>query len=159
MNEHVQILKHRLHVKNLPATFNLLDHSIDEIEKMLARAQSTIDQSARTTLSARRQKKIGQFKYDMLTLTVATGEEIMRSLEKRIKEEKKTLLTITPDPDGNNPLPSEPLTRLMAAVETRQVHMIQRAEYRTKEKVHSFFDEAPAMVDEMNTNSVVGAKY
>jgi DNA replication initiation complex subunit (GINS family) len=157
MDEKVAILKHRVHAKSLPSNYDLVDHSVDDIEKMLARAQSTIDQSTRTILASRRQKKIGQFKYDMLTLTVATGEEIARSLEKRIKEEKTKFLAIN-GTDGNNASSVQWLTRLMAAIEKRQAHMIQRAQYITNDKIHSFFDEAPATYDDLNNNSVVGAK-
>jgi hypothetical protein len=156
MDEKVAILKHRVHAKSLPSTYNIIDHSIDDIEKMLARAQSTVDQSTRTKLSSRRQKKIGQFKYDMLTLTVATGEEIARSLEKRIEEEKAKLLAIN-STDGNNSSSAQMLTRLMAAIEARQVHMIQRAQYITNDKIKYFFDEAPATYNELQNNSVAGA--
>ena len=129
---------------------------------MLASAQSTtLDKNVRTILSARRRKKIGQFKYDMLTLTVATGEEIVRSINKQIHEEKKSFFTM----DGENlnnssPAPDESLMQLMRAIETRQAHMVQRADFMTKQKLHSFFDEAPATCIELeNDNTVVGANY
>jgi len=157
MNEKVQIIKHQLHAKRLPVTYNLLDHSIDDIEKLLARAKSTIDESVRTTLSACRQKKIGQYKYDMLTLTVATGEEIVRSFDKRIEEEKKTFFTVTASMNGHDP-PSSLLSTMIVTIETRQAHMVERAEYMTKNKIHSFFDQAPATYDDLDNNSVVGAK-
>ena len=129
---------------------------------MLASAQSTtLDKNTRTILSSRRRKKIGQFKYDVLTLTVATGEEIVRSINKQIHEEKKSFFTM----DGENlnnssPAPDESLMQLMRAIETRQAHMVQRAQYMTKQKLHSFFDEAPATCIELeNNNTVVGAIY
>jgi hypothetical protein len=100
----------------------------------------------------------------MLTLTVATGEEIARSISKQIQEEKKMFFTI----GGNNEnspstSSSELLVQLMTAIETRQAHMIQRAQYMTKQKMHSFFDEAPATFNEQDDNNknniVVGANY
>ena len=158
-----RILKRRLHSNNLPSTYNLLDHSIDNIEKMLASAQSTtLDKNIRTILSARRRKKIGQFKYDMLTLTVATGEEIVRSINKQIQEEKKLFFTMG-DKNLNNPLlvPEVSSLQLMKAIETRQAHMVQRADFMTKQKLHSFFGEAPATCIELennnSNNTVVGA--
>ena len=129
---------------------------------MLTSAQSTaLYKSTRTILSSRRRKKIGQFKYDMLTLTVATGEEIVRSINKQIQEAKK-LFFATDDSNQNNSPPSSQasLAELMATIETRQAHMIQRAQYVTKQKLHSFFDEAPATFIELENNSiVVGANY
>ena len=136
-----KILKHRLHLNSLPSTYNLLDHSIDNIEKMLTSVQSTtVDKNTLKTLSSRRLKKIGQFKYDMLTLTVSTGEELVRSINKEIQEEKKIFFTIGSN-NENNPLSSssEALVQLMAAIETRQAHMIQRAQIYDKSKVTFFF--------------------
>ena len=107
MNEQVEILKHRLHLHSLPSTYTLLDHSIDNIEKMLASAQSTaVDKNTRTKLSSHRVKKIGQFKYDMLTLTVSTGEEIVQSINKQIQEEKKIFFTTASNNENNSLLPS-----------------------------------------------------
>ena len=130
---------------------------------MLASAQSTtLDKNTRTILSSRRRKKIGQFKYDVLTLTVATGEEIVRSINKQIHEEKKSFFTMDGENLLNNPspAPNESLMQLMRAIETRQAHMVQRARYMTKQKLHSFFDEAPATCIELgNDNTVVGANY
>ena len=129
---------------------------------MLASVQSTaLDKSTRTILSLRRRKKIGQFKYDMLTLTVATGEEIVRSINKQIQEEKKLFFTNSSE-NLNNPLPASEalLMQLMTAIETCQAHMVERAQFMTKQKLHSFFDEAPATCIELeNNNTVVGAIY
>ena len=157
MDEQVEILKHRLHLNSLPSTYNLLDHSIDNIEKMLASAQSTtVDKNTLKTLSSRRLKKIGQFKYDMLTLTVSTGEEIVRSINKQIQEEKKMFLTIGSNSENNSlSASSEVSVQLMAAIETRQTHMIQRAKYMINQKLHSFFDEAPATLNELENNNIV----
>jgi len=66
---------------------------------------------------------------------------------------------------GNNhsnslPAPKVSLIQLMTAIETRQAHMIQRAQSMTKQKLHSFFDEAPATFIELeNSSIVVGANY
>ena len=129
---------------------------------MLASAQSTtLDKNTRTILSSRRRKKIGQFKYDMLTLTAATAEEIVRSINKRIEEEKKSFCTVNGE-NRNNPssAPEISLLQLIATIETRQAHMVKRAQYVTKQRLHSFFDEAPATCIELeNGNMVVGANH
>ena len=103
---------------------------------MLASAQSTaLDKNTRTILSSSRRKKLSQFRYDVLTLTVATGEEIIRSINKQIQEKKKLLFTINGENHDNpSTVPDVSLMQLMAAIETRRTHMIQRAQYMTKQK-------------------------
>ena len=92
----------------------------------------------------------------MLTLSVATGEEIVRNINKHIEEEKKLFFTTSGNNYNNPPPPSVASSmQLMAAIETRQVHMTQRAQHMTIQKLHSFFDEAPATCIELENNSVV----
>ncbi|CAF4716938.1 unnamed protein product, partial [Rotaria sp. Silwood2] len=72
MEEQIEILKHRIHSNCLPPAFNLLDYSLDRIEKMLSGSKQSSsndnDNKQQTVLAARRLKKIGRFKYDMLEL-------------------------------------------------------------------------------------------
>ncbi|CAF3207688.1 unnamed protein product, partial [Rotaria sp. Silwood2] len=72
MEEQIEILKHRIHSNCLPPTFNLLDYSLDRIEKMLSGSKQSSsndnDNKQQTILAARRLKKIGRLKYDMLEL-------------------------------------------------------------------------------------------
>ncbi|CAF1553034.1 unnamed protein product, partial [Rotaria sp. Silwood1] len=79
MKEQIQILKHRIHSNCLPSAFNLLDYSLNKIDKILNRSKQSStnddDNKQQTILSARRLKKIDRFKYDMLELSIATGEE------------------------------------------------------------------------------------
>ena len=92
---------------------------------------------------------------------MSTGEKIARSINKEIHEENKIFFTIASNDENNSLLSSSEvaLVQLMAAIEARQAHMIQRAQYLTNQKLHSFFDEAPATLNELeNNSSVVGAK-
>ncbi|CAF5141579.1 unnamed protein product, partial [Rotaria sp. Silwood1] len=70
MQEQIEILKHRIHSNCLPPAFNLLDYSLDRIDKKLrgSKQSSTNDNDSKqqTILAARRLKKIGRFKYDLL---------------------------------------------------------------------------------------------
>ncbi|CAF2854518.1 unnamed protein product [Rotaria sp. Silwood2] len=79
MEEQVEILKHRIHSNCLPPAFNLLDYSLDKIDKILNRSKrSTMndnDNQLQTILLAHRLKKIDRFKYDMLELSIGAGEE------------------------------------------------------------------------------------
>ncbi|CAF1331705.1 unnamed protein product [Rotaria sordida] len=138
IKEQIEILKHRIHSNRLPPAFNLLDYSLDKIEKILTRSpKSSITNSTdqETVLSARRLKKIGRFKYDILELSIAAGEE------------KHALF-----PDL--------FQQLIVAVETREQHMLKRADYLKQEKLKSFFDDAPTPENDImddNSNDSVGA--
>ncbi|CAF5159784.1 unnamed protein product, partial [Rotaria sp. Silwood1] len=114
------------------------------------------DCKQQTTLAARRLKKIGRFKYDLLELSIAAGEEKVRYYDKIAKKEKKKLITISDKLKKNN-TNSDMFKQLMEAIETRQQHMIERADYITQQKIKSFFDEAPASQDATMNNDGVGA--
>ncbi|CAF1445637.1 unnamed protein product, partial [Rotaria sordida] len=78
MKEQIEILKHRIYSNCLPPAFNLLDYTLDKIDKILTRSKPSStndnDNKQQTILTARRLKKIGRFKYDMLELSIAAGE-------------------------------------------------------------------------------------
>ena len=78
---HVAILKQRIYTKRLPTSFNLLDHSIDNIEKMLSQ-QPLLDENKRTTISNERTKMIAKYKYDMMALSIRTAEELFGITQK-----------------------------------------------------------------------------
>ncbi|CAF1565624.1 unnamed protein product, partial [Rotaria sordida] len=135
--EEVAILKQRIYTKRLPASYAILDHSIDPIENMLK--QPALNKDKRATLSFRRLKTIAQFKYDMMVLTIATAEETVRSHISIIANEKKKLIDNTSG--GQVPLP-KPLIQLMNAITARQTNMIQRSQHILQQKL-SVFDNAP----------------
>ena len=162
MEEQIEILKHRIHSNCLPPAFNLLDFSLDKIDKILTRSRSSTnnvdnDNNQRTTLCARRLKKIGRFKYDMLELSIAAGEEKVRYWDKIAKNAKKKLIAITARLNKNGLL-SDISKQFMTAIEAREKHMIERADYITQQKMKSFFDEAPASQNDTTMdNDGVGA--
>ncbi|CAF4027856.1 unnamed protein product [Adineta steineri] len=88
--QNVAILKKRLYIKRLPASYSVLDHSIDNIEKMVQNLALHQDESA--TILSRRQKMIGQFKYDMILLEISTSEQIARNHTNIIASEKKKII-------------------------------------------------------------------
>ncbi|CAF2854544.1 unnamed protein product [Rotaria sp. Silwood2] len=114
------------------------------------------DSKQQTILNARRLKKVGRFKYDMLELSIAAGEEKIRNYDKKIKKEKLKLMSVT-DKLKNNNSTSENFQQLMLAMEAREKHMMERADYITQQKLHSFFDEAPAPQQDIMNNDGVGA--
>ncbi|CAF1553435.1 unnamed protein product [Rotaria sp. Silwood1] len=82
MEEQIEILKYRIHSNCLPPAFNLLDYSLNKIDKILNRSKQSStnddDNKQQTILSACRLKKIGRLKYDMLELSIAAGKEKVR---------------------------------------------------------------------------------
>ena len=139
--EYIAIMKQRIYTKRLPASFNLLDHGIDNTEKMLA--QAALDADKRSTLSDRRQKVIAHFKYELMLIQIATAEELVRSHATVIVNEKNKLA------GGQVPLP-KPLVAVLNAIAARQRNIIERAQSMTKHKL-SFFEDAPTVVDEAGT--------
>ena len=143
------ILKQRIATKRLPSSFTILDHSIDNVERMLQRP--ALNQDKRATLLSRRLKTIAQFKYDLMVLAITAAEETVRSHTKIIADEKKKLIDTSNG--GQAPLP-ESLVQLMSTIAERQTNMVQRNELILKHKL-SFFVDAPTT--EENMAGVVGA--
>ena len=141
------ILKQRIYTKRLPASFGILDHSIDKTEQMLTRP--VLDQDKRATLSSRRLKTIAQFKYDLMVLAITTAEETVRSHAKVIVDEKQKLI----DSTGEQVSIPRPLVKLLNAIAARQTNMLQRSQHIVKQKL-SVFDDAPIVV---NMAGAVGA--
>ena len=149
---YVAILKQRIYTKRLPASFNLLDHSIDNTEQLLG--QPVLDQDKRATLSSRRLKTIAQLKYDLMVLEITTSEELVRSHADVIANEKKKLINPTGTPPA--PLPKS-LVAVLNAIAARQSNITQRAQLITKHRI-SFFDDAPTVVAE-EAGTAVGAMF
>ena len=97
-----------------------------------------INENKRATLSARRLKTIAQFKFDLMTLTITTAEETVRSHIQVLANEKKKLIDSA---QGQIPLP-QTLVQILNIITTRQTNMIQRRQLILKQKL-SFFDDAP----------------
>ncbi|CAF4240259.1 unnamed protein product [Rotaria sp. Silwood2] len=160
MEEQIQILKHRIHSNCLPPAFNLLDYSLDRIDKILSRSKQDYmqnnDSKQQTILNARRLKKVGRFKYDMLELSIAAGEEKIRYYDKLVKKEKTKLINVTNKLKNDNST-SDIFKQLMVSMEAREKHMIERADYISQQRLKSFFDEAPAPQQDIMNNDGVGA--
>ncbi|CAF1535193.1 unnamed protein product [Adineta ricciae] len=149
--EYLAVLKKRLYIKRLPASYNVLDHSIDNIEKMVQNIALNEDECA--SILSRRQKMIAQFKYDLILLEISTNEQIARNHATMIACEKKRLIDSA---GGQNTLP-KPMVSILNGISARQSNIIKRAELITKHKV-SFFDEAPVVTEEIQAaGTTIGA--
>jgi len=137
-------LKQRLLTKRLPQSYDLLDHSIDNIEMILG--QPGFHQDKRASLAWSRQKRIAQYKFDMMTLTIETIEALVRSHAKVANEElQRNWLSQKP----TNP---SLWKTLLDIIEQRQIVLMSRAQQNIKQKL-SFFDHAPTAV---NLNDTAG---
>ncbi|CAF1506685.1 unnamed protein product [Adineta ricciae] len=146
--EDMNVLKQRIYTKRLPASFQILDHSIDNIEKMLQ--NPILNQDKRATLSSRRLKIIAQFKYDLMKLAILTAEETIRCHVTLITAEKKALIeNVTSALDSPQPTL---LAQVIQVVNKREVNMMQRQQIILEQKL-SVFDDAPTMED-MTTTTV-----
>lgn len=131
--EYLAIIKKRISTKRFPASYNLLDHSIDpDINKMLKNSSLPVDK--RITFSTQYEKIISRCKYELLTMKISMLEELIRTHHNMITNEKKKL---TDTIQGT----------LLNAIEARQSNIIKRAQLITKHKL-SFFDYAPMITEE-----------
>lgn len=147
---YLAVLKQRIYTKRLPASFSLLDHSIDSTKKMLT--QPGLSNDKRVTLADRRQKTIAQFKYDLMAIQITTVEEILRSHLNIIAEEKNKLVASA---HGQMPLP-EHLVAILHAIAQRQKQIVARLDFANK-KTLSCFDDAPMAIDEDVVARTIGA--
>ena len=132
-------MKQRLQTNRLPESYHLLDHSIDSIEKILT--APGLHQDKRTLLAASRQRRIAQYKYDMMALTIETMEALVRShAQKANKEMEVTWLPQTTTG------PSSPCKSILDIVQERRSITVNRTEQSMKHTL-SFFDHAPAAVN------------
>ncbi len=129
----------------LPHSYDLLDHSIDNIEKILS--QPGFRQDKRILLASSRQKRIAHYKSEMMALTIESMETLVRSHAQVANEEMKlTWLSRT------STYSSSSWKILLHIIQQRQRTMIHRAEINIQYKL-SFFDHAPAAV---TTNQTAG---
>ncbi|CAF4005492.1 unnamed protein product [Rotaria sordida] len=71
----------------------------------------------------------------MLDFSIAAGEDKVRFYNKVAKKEKQKLITITDKLKKNN-TNSDMFKQLMEAIEAREKHMIERADYITQQKLN-----------------------
>ena len=137
--EKVAILKQRLQTNRLPESYHLLDHSVDSIEKILT--APGLHQDKRTLLAASRQRRIAQYKYDMMGLTIETMEALVRSHAQEANKEIEATWLSQPTTD-----PSSSFKSILDIVQQRQSIIVNRTEQSMKHAL-SFFDHAPAAVN------------
>ena len=148
--EEVAILRQRVSLRRLSRSFDdLVDQSVDHLRTRLS--HSLLDKDRRAILVSRCSKTITQYKFDLMTLTIATAEETTRANGQLATETKNQLLVL----DGDQPEPSTLL--LIEAIEARGEHMEKRSAALLQYKLKSFFELAPTVVNDEGSVPV-GAK-
>ena len=138
--EQVMMSKHRLACKSLPKTFDQCDRLLEEVDHSLRRS-TVIDKDACTTIMNRRQKLIGQFKLDMMAISISTAEATARAHTRIAREQtEKMRQQIAPSDNVVDDMNEERMNNLVAAIQIRQENIIRRAQYVTACKM-SFFDD------------------
>ena len=114
--------------------------SMDTIRTMLSRPNLDKDRSA--TLASHCSKTITQYKFDLMTLTIAAAEDTVRAHAKMASDAKNQLQLL----DATQVQASTEL--LLKVIEAREQNMKKRAQELIKHKLTSFFEQAPTGIND-----------
>jgi len=98
---------------------------------------SVLNKDKRPSLASQCSKTVTQYKYDLMMLTIATTENIMRGHVQMAIDLKEKLLLID---NANLQMSTE---ELIQTIKHREEIMKKRFEKMIQYKVNTFFDEAP----------------
>ena len=98
---------------------------------------SVLNKDKRAGLASQCSKTVTQYKYDLMMLTIATTENIIRGHAQMAMDLKEKLLLID---NANLQLPTEDLIQ---TIKHRGEIMKKRFETMIQYRVNTFFDEAP----------------
>ena len=140
-HEQVAILRQRIFLKRLPKDFDdPIDRSTENVRTMLS--SSILNRDYRATLVSHCSKSVTQFKFELMTVTLATAEEIGKSHAQIAINTKQQLSSLDGD---RQQLRTE---AFLHAIEVREATMRERAEQLLKHKLTSFFEQAPTTADD-----------
>ena len=141
VKEQQEILRKRISLQRIsPSLDNLIDRSKDNIQRMLS--NSVLNKDKRASLTSHCSKTITQFKYDLMMITLATKENIIRGyVQKSIDLKEKFLLL-------NHDNVHVSANEFIKAIEDREGIMRKRFETMIQYKINTFFDEAPTASNE-----------
>jgi len=132
--EHEEILRKRIFLQRLPSGIDkIINQSIDPIQLLLS--NPSINEDRRASLISNCSKTIAQYKFDLMTINLDTIQNIRRGHEQLLIDLQEKLLQSCNE-------------SLKQAIENRQQAMRKRHEIYLKHKLDTFFDEAPATLNE-----------
>ena len=141
VKEQQEILRKRISLQRIsPSLDKSIDQSIETIQKMLS--TSVLNKDKRAGLASQCSKTVTQYKYDLMMLTIATTENIIRGHAQMAMDLKEKLLLID---NANLQLSTE---ELIQTIKHREEIMKKRFEKMIQYKVNTFFDEAPVATSE-----------
>ncbi|CAF5038937.1 unnamed protein product [Rotaria sp. Silwood1] len=130
--EQEEILRKRIFIRRLPSAYDkIINQPLDYVKPMLS--NKVLDKDRRASLVSNYSKTITQYKFDFMTLTLDTIQNVIRGHQQRLVKLQ-------------NKLPQCCNQMLIEAIENRRQAMEKRHELYLKHKLHSFFDEAPMAV-------------
>ncbi|CAF4519524.1 unnamed protein product [Rotaria sp. Silwood2] len=129
-----EILRKRIFLRRLPSAYDkMINQSMDFVEPMLS--NKVLDKDRHASLISNYSKTITQYKFDLMTLNLDTIENVTRG-------HQQVLMHL------QNKLPQCCSEILIQAIENRRQAMEKRHDLYLKHKLHTFFDEAPATLNE-----------
>jgi len=136
VKEQQEILRKRISLQRIsPSLDKSIDQSIETIQKMLS--TSVLNKDKRAGLASQCSKTVTQYKYDLMMLTIATTENIIRGHAQMAMDLKEKFLLIN---NANLQLSTD---EFIKAIKHREEIMKKRFETMIQYKVNTFFDEAP----------------
>ena len=136
VKEQQEILRKRISLQRIsPSLDKSIDQSIETIQKMLS--TSVLNKDKRASLASQCSKTVTQYKYDLMMLTIATTENIIRGHAQMAMDLKEKFLLIN---NANLQLSTD---EFIKAIKHREEIMKKRFETMIQYKVNTFFDEAP----------------
>ena len=137
IDEQVAILECRLTSKQLSPASTLLDRLIDNIDTTLVKTNDVNDQTASTPFPSDQFEKMGQLKHDIVQQSIITGRQMAEGFVKIVLDEKEKYYFKESDDESQ----SEMQLAGFNAIETRRLHMIQRAKCITVQKLATYFKQ------------------
>ena len=141
VKEQQEILRKRISLQRIsPSLDKSIDQSIETIQKMLS--TSVLNKDKRAGLASQCSKTVTQYKYDLMMLTIATTENIIRGHAQMAMDLKEKFLLIN---NANLQLSTD---EFIKAIKHREEIMKKRFETMIQYRVNTFFDEAPTASNE-----------
>ncbi|CAF3309795.1 unnamed protein product [Rotaria sp. Silwood2] len=128
------VLCKRIFLRRLPSAYEkIINQPMDFIEPMLT--NQVLDKDRRASLVSNYSKIITQYKFDLMALNLDTIQNIKRGYQQLLTDLQNKLSTCCNE-------------ILFKAIENRRQAMEKRHELYVKHKLNTFFDEAPATINE-----------
>ncbi|CAF5026604.1 unnamed protein product, partial [Rotaria sp. Silwood1] len=122
--EQEEILRKRIFLRRLPSAYDkIINQSLDYVKPMLS--NKVLDKDRRASLVSNYSKTITQYKFDFMTLTLDTIQNVIRGHQQQLVKLQ-------------NKLPQCCNQMLIEAIENRRQAMEKRHELYLKHKLHSF---------------------